>query len=102
GDAADRALAPVPTRRSSDLALWRTEEAPRLRLGEPARGRAGLFERGIPREVAPALLRSLSQGPRHRLGEGAGRALVRRRHERPADRKSTRLNSTHANNPYAV
>src|SRR3712207_7713937 len=77
-----------PTRRSSDL----VHEGRRLPEDAAA---AQLFD-----DQRVGILHELSADDGHLLGELA--AGVDRLHERERDRKSTRLNSSHANISYAV
>src|SRR3712207_7979917 len=74
---------PFPTRRSSDL-----DGRPG---DEPARG------------LSPLSARAGRARPQGRVPQGAGRVAEGRLHPRAhRDRKSTRLNSSHANISYAV
>src|SRR3712207_7809560 len=52
-------------------------------------------------DVPPGRARHLPPDPRRRVGAGAARPVLQRP-QTPRDRKSTRLNSSHANISYAV
>src|SRR5207245_11119284 len=84
----DRDLLSVPTRRSSDL----TGERGEIRLGLV--GPAGLEQQQADQEACFEALTLQSGGSGQTLGQGE---VVAR-----ADRKSTRLNSSHGSISYAV
>src|SRR3712207_7244368 len=73
--------------------LFRSEGA-RLPPARPADRAQGVRAEGPPGRGAREV------GGRHRRGRGQGEHLPRRQQDE--DRKSTRLNSRHANNSYAV
>src|SRR5690606_39911447 len=96
-----RSIRSSATRRSADLALAADELESAATIGRKAAERA--VSRLAPRQIATGqypvlysaeIARSLIG---HLLGAASGGALYRR-----ADRKSTRLNSSHVKSSYAV
>src|SRR3712207_7735488 len=72
----------------------------RSREGAPGVPRLPLLDRALPRPPVRGHAGALRRGVRARLGGDRSDRL--RRRARPGDRKSTRLNSSHANISYAV
>src|SRR5688572_28015436 len=99
--------------------LWETKSLPSKPLSHPGRGRGPPRSGGRVREWSESADEAASPAALPQLGEGLFRALhiflavnvdddprsgadVRRHHHSHADRKSTRLNSSHSQISYAV
>src|SRR3712207_9223390 len=87
--------------------LFRSFKNRRIFALRPGFGGLGLFLRGLGRSgrlLAQLCVPATFAFPQREDGRGVGRALIdgAQRRDDLADRKSTRLNSSHANISYAV